>query len=61
MLAEKENTKMLQLLQRVAVKVGIPDDDAETAALLEPMEPSRLVEQIIAATGAEKTRRLGKK
>lgn len=28
MLAEKENTKMLQLLQRVAVKVGIPDDDS---------------------------------
>jgi uncharacterized membrane protein len=53
MLAEQENTKMLELLQRIAVKVGIEDDDPETAALLEPTEPGRLVEQIIAATDAD--------
>lgn len=51
MLAEQENTKMLDLLQRIAIKVGIPADDAETAALLEPIEPSHLVEQIMSATG----------
>lgn len=51
MLAEQENTKMLDLLQRIAIKVGIPADDAETAALLETMEPGRLVEQIMSATG----------
>ncbi len=53
MLAEQENTKMLDLLQRIAQKVGIADDDPETAALLEPMEPGRIVEQIISATDAD--------
>lgn len=51
MLAEQENTKMLDLLRRIALKVGIPDEDPETAALLEPMEPGELVKQIMAATG----------
>lgn len=51
MLVEQENTKMLGLLQRIAVKVGIPDDDPDSATLLEPMEPGRLVEQIMAAKG----------
>lgn len=53
MLAEKENTKMLALLRRIAIKIGIPDDDPETAVLLEPMEPGRLVEQIMSATGED--------
>ncbi len=53
MLAEQENTKILELLQRIAVKVGIGDDDPGTTALLEPMEPGRIVEQIIAATDAD--------
>ena len=51
MLSEQENTKMIELLQRIAVKVGIPNDDALTDALLEPMEPGKLVEQIISAKG----------
>lgn len=50
MLSEQENTKMLELLQRIAIKVGIPNEDAETAALLEPMDPRRLVEEIVDAT-----------
>lgn len=50
MLSEQENTKMLDLLQRIAVKVGIENDDPETAALLEPMEPGQLIQQIVAAT-----------
>ncbi len=53
MLSEQENTKMLELLQRIAKKVGIDTKDPETAALLEPMDPGRLVEQIIAATSEE--------
>lgn len=50
MLAEQENTKMIELLQLIAVKVGIDCDDIETKALLEPMEPDRIVEQIKAST-----------
>lgn len=53
MLSEQENTKMLELLQRIALKVGIPANDAETSALLEPMEPGRLVELIMAANGGD--------
>jgi len=53
MLAEQENTKMLDLLQRIAVKVGIEDLDTATEALLEPMDPNRLVEQIMTAAGAD--------
>lgn len=49
MLAEQENTKMLELLRRIATKVGVSDNDPETAALLEPMDPQRLVEQIMSA------------
>ena len=51
LLAEQENTKMLDLLQRIALKVGIKNDDPETASLLEPTEPGRLVEQIMVAAG----------
>lgn len=50
LLAEKENTKLLDLLKRVAERVGVHDVDPETEALLEPMEPERLVEQIMSAT-----------
>ncbi len=50
MLSEQENTKMLDLLQRIAIQVGIKNKDPETAALLEPMEPGRLVEQIMSTT-----------
>ncbi len=49
MLSEQENTKMLALLQKIATKVGVSDDDPETAALLEPMDPQRMVEQIMSA------------
>lgn len=49
-LAEQENTKMLELLQRIAKEVGVEADDPKTAALLKPMEPDKLVEQIMSAT-----------
>ena len=53
MLAEQENTKMLGLIRQIALKVGIPDDDPDTAALLEPMEPDDIVKQIITATDGD--------
>ena len=54
MLAEQESTKTLELLQRVAEKVGVPCGDEETQALLEPMEPGELLKQIESATGDDK-------
>ncbi|MEP6789062.1 MAG: DUF1003 domain-containing protein [Acidobacteriota bacterium] len=52
MLTEQENTKMLELLQVIARKVGIDANDPQTEALLEPMEPGRIVEQIMSAAEA---------
>lgn len=51
MLAEQESTKTLELLQMIAEKVGVKSDDDSTKALLEPLEPGELVEQILSATG----------
>ena len=64
MLAEQESTKTLDLLRRVAEKVGVKVDDPETHVLTEAMEPDRLVNQIVSASsstweknGSGKTRR----
>lgn len=51
MIAEEENTKMLELLQAIAEKVGVDCDDEAMEALIEPIEPEKLVEQIVSATG----------
>ena len=48
-LAEQENTRMLELLQLIADKVGIDSDDPKTAALLAAVEPVKVVEHIVAA------------
>src|SRR5436190_16695636 len=53
MLAEQENTKILELLQLIADRMGIRVDDPETEALAEPVEPERLVEQIMSVSGEE--------
>ena len=50
MLAEQENTKMLQLLNAIADKVGVEFRDDQVEALLEPTEPEVLVEEIVRAT-----------
>jgi uncharacterized membrane protein len=50
MLAEQENTKMLQLIQRMADKMGVKYHDPHMAALIEEMEPAELLEQIVVAT-----------
>lgn len=53
MLAEQENTKMLEILQAIAEKVGVSASDEAMQALLEPMEPEKLVEQIMSAMPGE--------
>ena len=52
LLAEQENTKMLQLLEKIARKVGATDhDDPEVQALEQAMRPGTLARQIDAANG----------
>ena len=47
LLAEQENTKMLQILERIAKKVGAHiQDDPQVRALEEATRPEALVEQI---------------
>jgi uncharacterized membrane protein len=50
MLAEQESTKTLELVKRIADKVGIDHGDAESKELLEPVEPADLLESIKQAT-----------
>jgi uncharacterized membrane protein len=52
LLAEQENTKMLELLQAIAAKVGVTRDP-EVDSLLEPIDPKKLVKQIVKASGEE--------
>ena len=57
LLAEQENTKMLQLLERIAQKVGAGEaSDAEVRALEQATRPEKLVEQIEAAYHASNTK-----
>jgi uncharacterized membrane protein len=47
LLSEQENTKMLQMLERIAIKVGAHEhDDPQVRALEEATRPESLVEQI---------------
>ena len=47
MLAEQENTKMIELLEKVACKVGVEvRDDEEIQALAEAVKPEHLARQI---------------
>ncbi len=55
LLTEQENTKMLQMLERIAEKVGAVIDDDPTVSILEQAtRPEKLVEQIVKATEQEK-------
>lgn len=49
MLAEQENTRTLQLLQAIAQKVGVQHDDKMIDALIEPMEPEKVIKEIARA------------
>ncbi len=53
MLAEQENTKMLELLGLIAEKVGVAADDPAMEVLKEEINPKTLVEQIMSATGSD--------
>jgi len=54
LLAEQENTKALQMLERIAKKVGAHvSDDPQVRALEEATRPEALVRQIDEAYGAE--------
>jgi uncharacterized membrane protein len=47
MLAEQENTKMLELLEKIACKVGVePCHDQEIKAMAEAVKPEHLAQQI---------------
>jgi len=50
MLAEQESTKTLELLQKVAEKVGIDASDIVTDDMLGDIHPGDLVERIVDAT-----------
>lgn len=52
LLSEQENTKMLQLLERIAAKVGVHEhSDPQVRALEEATRPEALIEQIEEAYG----------
>ena len=51
LLAEQENTKMLEILAQIAEKVGVSiEDDPAVRLFEEDMEPDKLVKQILKAT-----------
>jgi uncharacterized membrane protein len=51
MLAEQENTRMLELLGAIAEKVGVPAGDEAMQTLTEKTDPVKLVQQIMVADG----------
>jgi uncharacterized membrane protein len=52
LLSEQENTKMLQMLERIAIKVGVHEhNDPQVRALEEATRPESLIEQIEEAFG----------
>lgn len=53
LLAEQENTRMLELLHAIAKKVGVQADEESVKVLTEETDPEKLVKQIISATGDE--------
>ena len=54
MLAEQESTKTLELVQMIAERLGLDcDNDPTTKALLEPVDPDQIVQQILSTNGEE--------
>jgi uncharacterized membrane protein len=53
LLTEQENTKILEMLSKIAEKVGINVDDPVVDKMLEDMDPEMLVNQIMAVKGEE--------
>ena len=46
LLTEQENTKMLQMLDRIAKKMGIDEEDADLRILEQKTDPEKLISQI---------------
>ncbi len=54
LLAEQENTKMLQLLQEIAAKVGVESKkDGALAVLTQDLQPEKLLQQIDACVNEQ--------
>ena len=53
LMAEAESTKLLELVQAIAEKVGVEVQDPVIQALLQPIEPAKVVEQIMAESGED--------
>ncbi len=57
LLSEQENTKMLELLEKIAKKVGVdPSQDPDVAVLEQATRPEKLAEQIDASVKEEERR-----
>ena len=54
MLAEQENTKMLELVKAIAEKVGVDCEDPSLEALTDDVDPQTLIKEIIVATAEDK-------
>jgi uncharacterized membrane protein len=50
MLAEQENTKMIEILRLIAERVGVPYEQLGLDTFQQEMKPEKLAEQIISAT-----------
>ncbi|MDB5964536.1 MAG: hypothetical protein JWQ72_1036 [Polaromonas sp.] len=46
LLTEQENTKMLQMLERITKKLGVDEDDPDVRILKETTDPEKLISQI---------------
>lgn len=53
LLAEQENTKMLELLKAIAERLDVDVDHEAMDALLKPVEPEKIVKEIQAASDGE--------
>ena len=54
LLAEQENTKMLELLEKIATKVGVdPSEDPDVKVLEQATRPEKLAEQIDQTEGKQ--------
>ena len=61
LLSEQENTKMLELLGKIATKLGVdPNDDPTISVLKQATRPEKLVEQIDESTGEVENGERGK-
>ncbi len=61
LLTEQENTKLLEMVTKIAKKVGVEIEDPVVDNLLEDMDPGVLVEQIMAVKSDEAAEEIAEK